>query len=83
MVLTALKDRSPTTEKWLEGVPTVLVHDGRLIEAHCREALLDEGDVLAAARGQQGLVGLDQIRYAVLEVDGTISIIPRSSTKIP
>lgn len=38
---------------------------------------LDESDILAAARQLRGLERMDQIRYAVLERSGGISIIPR------
>lgn len=33
--------------------------------------------VIQAAREKQGLVGLDQVKFAVLERSGGISIIPR------
>jgi hypothetical protein len=39
-----------------------------------------EDDVLAAARELQGLERLDQIKFAVLESSGAISIIPRTGT---
>ena len=38
---------------------------------------IDETDVLAAARETHGLERMDQIKYAVLEASGGISIIPR------
>ena len=41
------------------------------------KARVDEEDVLAAARHLQGIERLDQIRYAVLERSGGISIIPK------
>jgi uncharacterized membrane protein YcaP (DUF421 family) len=40
-------------------------------------ARVDEHDVLMAARETQGLERMDQIKYAVLEKSGGISIIPR------
>jgi uncharacterized membrane protein YcaP (DUF421 family) len=41
------------------------------------EARVDEDDVLDAARENYGLERMDQIRHAILERDGQISIIPR------
>jgi uncharacterized membrane protein YcaP (DUF421 family) len=41
------------------------------------KARIDEDDILAAARSSQGLE--DQIKYAVLEQGGGISIIPHQS----
>lgn len=40
-------------------------------------ARVDERDVLTAARETQGLERMDQIKYAVLETSGGISILPR------
>ena len=40
---------------------------------------VDEEDVLSAARHLQGIARLDQIRYAVLERSGGISIIPKQN----
>jgi uncharacterized membrane protein YcaP (DUF421 family) len=42
-----------------------------------RRARVNIEDILVAAREQQGLARLDQIKFAVLEADGGISIIPR------
>ena len=41
-------------------------------------ARVDEEDVLEAARGSHGLENMQQIKYAVLERGGSISVIPRS-----
>ena len=42
---------------------------------------VDEDDILHAARLYRGLEKMEQIKYAVLEKDGTISIIPLEKTK--
>jgi uncharacterized membrane protein YcaP (DUF421 family) len=42
-----------------------------------RRERVNEDDVLAAARQTQGLERMDQIKYAVLETSGGISIVPR------
>jgi uncharacterized membrane protein YcaP (DUF421 family) len=38
---------------------------------------VDEGDILEAARHLHGLERMDQVKYAVLERSGGISIVPR------
>lgn len=43
-----------------------------------KAARVDEADILQAARDSQGLERTEQIKYAVLEHSGTISIIPKS-----
>jgi uncharacterized membrane protein YcaP (DUF421 family) len=77
LLLTQWKLRSATAERWLDGLPMVLVDHGRPLNDLMNRARVDVEDVLAAARETQGLERMDQIKYAVLEVDGGISIIPK------
>jgi uncharacterized membrane protein YcaP (DUF421 family) len=60
----------------LDGGPTVLVEQGQVLHKRLKHARLDEGDILEAARSTQGLVELKQIRFAILERNGKISVIP-------
>lgn len=73
-----LKVRSKRFDKVAEGVPVLLLENGRPIRENLRKERVDEGDILEAAREAHGLERLDQIRYAVLEKGGAISIIPRA-----
>ncbi|HEU4371665.1 MAG TPA: YetF domain-containing protein [Methylomirabilota bacterium] len=75
--LTFVKTRVPALERWLEGTPLVIVEDGRPLQDRLERSGVDVGDVLCAARHTHGLERLDQIKYAVLERHGDISIIPR------
>jgi uncharacterized membrane protein YcaP (DUF421 family) len=77
VALSLVKQRSQTVDKWLDDVPLVIVDDGKLLHDRMNMARVDELDVLHAARQLQGLERLDQIKYAVLEVSGGISIIPK------
>lgn len=77
LVTSALKRRFPRFEKVAEGVPIVLVQNGQFILRNLRRERVSEDDVLSAARVNQGIEHVDDIRYAVLETDGEISIIPR------
>jgi uncharacterized membrane protein YcaP (DUF421 family) len=71
------KQKSRTLEKWIEGLPLVLVENGEPVRGRMEKARVDEDDVLAAARETQGLERMDQIKYAVLERSGGISIVPK------
>ncbi len=72
--------RRPWLERKLFGEPTVLVTDGRFDDRALRRESVSEDEVLAAAR-EQGLAKLSDVRLAVLEPDGTISIIPRDNSR--
>jgi len=73
--LSLVKQYWPTVDKIIDGVPLIL-EDGRPHAERMAKSRVDEADILAAARRSQGLERLDQIKYAVLERDGGISIIP-------
>jgi uncharacterized membrane protein YcaP (DUF421 family) len=68
-------DRIPLFRKALEGEPVLILHNGELIEKHILKAGLSDDMVLQAIR-EHGFEDAKQIRMAVLEVDGTISIVP-------
>ncbi|MEK8090381.1 DUF421 domain-containing protein [Thermithiobacillus plumbiphilus] len=77
IALSLVKRRSPLMGRLIDGVPMIIVEDGQpLLDRMYRERVELE-DVLAAARESQGLERLDQIKYAVLERSGGISIIPK------
>lgn len=57
------------------GSPTLLAHEGRLLDEHLRREGLTADEVLQALR-EHGIDDLSAVKTAVLEVDGTISVIP-------
>jgi uncharacterized membrane protein YcaP (DUF421 family) len=77
VLLSHVKQWSRVAEVWLDGTPTVIVEQGEPKTEIMKRERVDEEDVLAAARERQGLERMEQIKYAVLETSGGISIIPR------
>ena len=71
------KQRSRWIEKWVDGVPTILVEEGRPLKDRMDKARVDLDDILEAARKLRGLERIEQVRYAVLERNGEITIIPK------
>mgnify|MGYP000622028922 CR=1 FL=1 len=76
--LSLLKQRSPKLELLLDDSPLIIVENGRPLQERMDKARIDESDVLTAARELQGLERMDQIKYAVLERSGGVSIIPQA-----
>jgi uncharacterized membrane protein YcaP (DUF421 family) len=74
-----LKQRSPLADQLIDDVPVLIVVDGNPLKDRMDQARVDERDILQAARESQGLARLDEIKYAVLERNGTISVIPNQS----
>jgi uncharacterized membrane protein YcaP (DUF421 family) len=74
--LSLLKSWWPRLDPVLDSTPLIVVANGKLLEDRIRHERVDLSDVLAAAREKHGLERLDQIKFAVLERSGGISIIP-------
>jgi uncharacterized membrane protein YcaP (DUF421 family) len=77
IALSLAKQRSLLLDKLVDDVPLILVDDGKVLTDRLKKSRIDENDILQAARQLQGLERMDQVKYAVLERSGGISIIPR------
>ncbi len=71
-----LKLRSRLFERIVDGTPIIVFEEGRLVEDQMRRLRMQEADIRTAMR-QEGMIEMDEMRYAIVERDGTISIIPR------
>jgi uncharacterized membrane protein YcaP (DUF421 family) len=63
----------------LEGVPTIVVQDGDIVERNLRRHRVTPEEVAAAARVQQ-IASLAHVRWAVLETNGQLSFIKKESS---
>lgn len=59
---------------FVEGSPTLLIHNGNLITAHCAKEHISLDEVHRALR-EHGVESIHEVALAVLEVDGSISIL--------
>ena len=77
ILLSHVKQRFPAINRWMDGLPMVIVKHGKPLNELMVWARVDESDILSSARESQGLERMEQIKYAVLEINGNISIIPQ------
>lgn len=77
MVFVHFSKRWDLFDKVTNGVPIIIMKDGKPVENRMDEEKINVDDILEAARRTQGLEDVDQVKYAVLEKDGQISIIPK------
>ena len=77
ILMSLLKQRYKWVDRLLDDIPLVIDADGKPLKDRMDKARVDEEDVLDAAREVHGLEHMEQIRHAILERDGKISIIPR------
>lgn len=68
--------RSRKAERLVEGVPVVLARDGRVFEQVLRRQLVSDADFHKALR-QHDIASVSQVALALLETNGSISIVPR------
>ncbi len=78
--LSLLKQRSQWVSQLIDGGPTVIVEDGRILQGRMRHARLVEADIMEAARSSQGIETLEQIKFAIIERNGKISVIAKEQT---
>ena len=77
VILGVAKQKVGWLERAVEGTPVVVFADGEPLLDRMERARIDMSDLMEAARTKQGLESVDQIKFAVLERSGGISIIPR------
>lgn len=70
--------RSPRVDRLLNNGPVIVVDDGEPCHDRLNAYRLTNDDILEQARASQGIERMEQIKYAVLERTGVISIVPKS-----
>lgn len=77
VALSLLKRRFRTLARIVDGEAIVVLRDGEILHERAAKERVDRDDILAAARKTHGLERLEQIKYAIVEEGGGISIIPK------
>ncbi|NDK56232.1 DUF421 domain-containing protein [Pontibacter fetidus] len=75
--LSLIKQKFKSFGKVVDGTSLILLDNGKLLTERMKKERVDEGDILESARALHGLEHLSQIKYAILEKDGKITIIPK------
>lgn len=70
--------RYKRARRLLEATPTLLIHNGQVLHESLRRERVTLDDLLGALR-KSGIVEPAKVRYAVLEENGAISVIPRAA----
>jgi uncharacterized membrane protein YcaP (DUF421 family) len=69
--------RSKKFERWVEGTPTPVVFNGEVIEKNLHAEMMSHEDLLAALR-RQGVFHLHEVKLAVVEENGVVSVLKRT-----
>lgn len=71
-----LSMRSNSLRRVFDSAPVIVIDKGKVLDRVLRDEGVDVEEVLAAARERHGLERLDQIKYAIVERHGGISVVP-------
>ncbi len=72
--------KSRPAQKLIEGEPIVLIHQGKILENNMSKARFNIGDLLSGLR-KKDVFDIKDVHYAILETDGTISILSNDTKK--
>src|SRR5687768_5798658 len=75
VMLSYLKQWLPIAGRVLDDEPFVVFANGKLLKDRSNKLRIDEADIMEMARLTFGLERLDQVKFAVVERSGSISII--------
>lgn len=75
-----LMTRYPRLRRLMAGGPIVLVHDGQVLRSRLLQVRMTENDLRAAIR-KRGYDNLDDIRLAVMEINGEVGVIPKRKSQ--
>lgn len=72
--------KSISIRRFISGVPTIIMENGKIIESGLKKCKLDINDFLAEAR-TKGYFDLNEVDTAIMEINGSISFLPKEKDK--
>ncbi|HWI41076.1 MAG TPA: YetF domain-containing protein, partial [Verrucomicrobiae bacterium] len=75
VLITRLKMRFPTFGSIVDGTPVAVIENGDVYRERLSMLRITEQDLMAAARAK-GISEIEKIRYAFVERNGSITILP-------
>lgn len=79
-ILKYLQYRFPKFNKVIEGDATMLIYKGKMIESHMKKAQITSDELMEAVR-EHGVATVEEVDLAILEVDGSISVLSNQYQK--
>ncbi|AET61279.1 membrane protein [Paenibacillus terrae HPL-003] len=78
LMFLAMKNRK--LRSWLSGKPTVLIQEGKILESNMRKLKITL-DTLNQELRSKNIFNIQDVHYAVLEMNGAISVLPKWESK--
>ncbi|WP_404451789.1 DUF421 domain-containing protein [Virgibacillus necropolis] len=70
------------TRGLLEGQPSIIIHQGKLIREEMKKSNLDINQLQHMLRSKDAF-SIQEVQYAILETDGTVSVLKKSAFQTP
>lgn len=75
IIFSLIKNHIPLADKFFDGSPIILVEHGKVLPWRMKKVHLTHDDIMEIARTKQGIECISQIKFAIMEKNGDISII--------
>lgn len=78
IILSTIKNKSEKLKSIIEGKPIYIIYKGRLLQKILKDNRISLNELMSEMRSQ-GVGSIDEIEYATIEQNGTISIFKKSN----
>jgi uncharacterized membrane protein YcaP (DUF421 family) len=75
-IITIISFKFRKIDVLLEGTPTLLIHNGRILQESLMREKLTEEELERVIR-EHGIEKIEEVRLAIMELDGTVSVISK------
>ena len=79
-IISYLSMKSITLRRFFMGTPTIVIEKGKILENNMKKIKLDINELLEELR-IEGYFNVSEVEYAIMEVSGDISVLPKSKYK--
>ncbi len=80
IIITKLATKSVRFRKFLNGKPVIIIRDGNILPDVMKELNMNIDDIMEALRGD-GYFNPCDVEYAILETNGSLTVLPKSQSK--
>lgn len=81
-VLEMITQKFSKTRGFLEGSPTIIIRQGQILRESLKKSKLDVNQLQHLIRSK-GVFSIRELEYAILETDGTVSILKKAAYETP
>lgn len=80
VALTLITSKLPKYRKFINGTPTIIMNNGKIIKENMKKAKMDLSEFMVMCR-QEGYFDLNDIQTAIFEYNGRLTVLPKSTKR--